>query len=71
VAHTAALEGQPHRQACDFILTGGYDPSMPNTRFIGATKNKIKLEGASGNPAAQVFFDADRARLIEPEEVTE
>jgi len=56
--------------ACDFILTGGYDPSMPNTRFIGTTKNKIKLEGASGNPAAQVFFDADRARLVEPEEVT-
>lgn len=57
--------------ACDFILTGGYDPSMPTTRFIGATKNKIKLEGASGDPAAQVFFDADRARLVEPEEIAE
>ena len=54
--------------ACDFILTGGFDPSMPNTRFIGTTKNKIKVEGASGNPECQVFFDADRARLREPEE---
>lgn len=54
--------------ACDFILTGGFDPSMPNTRFIGTTKNKIKVEGASGNPMCQVFFDADRARLREPEE---
>lgn len=54
--------------ACDFILTGGFDPSMPNTRFIGTTKNKLKLEGASGNPECQVFFDADRGRLREPEE---
>lgn len=54
--------------ACDFILTGGFDPSMPSTRFIGTTKNKIKVEGASGNPECQVFFDADRARLREPQE---
>lgn len=54
--------------ACDFILTGGFDPSMPNTRFIGATKNKIKLEGAQASPECQVFFDADRSRLREPEE---
>lgn len=57
--------------ACDFILTGGFDPSMPSTRFIGTTKNKIKMEGASGNPQCQVFFDADRARLQEPQEVQE
>lgn len=55
--------------ACDFILTGGFDPNLPSTRFIGTTKNKLKLEGAKGNPEAQVFFDADRARLREPEEV--
>lgn len=54
--------------ACDFILTGGFDPSMPQTRFIGTTKNKIKVEGATGNPACQVYFDADRARMKEPEE---
>lgn len=56
--------------ACDFILTGGYDPSMPRVRFIGTTKNKIKIEGASGDPQCQVTFDADRARLVEPQEVT-
>lgn len=54
--------------ACDFILTGGYDPNMPRTRFIGTTKNKLKVEGSTGNPAAQVWFDADRARLQEAEE---
>lgn len=57
--------------ACDYILTGGYDPNMPRTRFIGTTKNKLKVEGSSGNPAAQVWFDADRSRLHEPEEVKE
>lgn len=57
--------------ACDFILTGGFDPSMPNTRFIGTTKNKLKLEGSSGNPECQVMFDADRGRLREPEEISE
>lgn len=55
--------------ACDFILTGGFDPAMPNTRFIGTTKNKIKLEGATGNPLAQVTFDQDRSRFIEPKEI--
>lgn len=55
--------------ACDFILTGGFDPSMPNTRFIGTTKNKLKLEGADANPNCQVYFDADRGRLVEPKEV--
>lgn len=57
--------------ACDFILTGGFDASMPSTRFIGTTKNKLKLEGATGNPQCQVFFDADRGRLRMPEEVSE
>lgn len=52
--------------ACDFILTGGYDPAMPKTRFIGTTKNKIKVEGATGNPMAQVLFDSDRSRMVEP-----
>ncbi len=54
--------------ACDFILTGGFDPNLPRIRFIGTTKNKIKVEGSSGNPAAQVWFDADRSRFNTPEE---
>lgn len=55
--------------ACDFILTGGFDPNQPKIRFIGTTKNKLKIEGATGNPQCRVFFDADRARLLEPQEV--
>lgn len=55
--------------ACDFIVTGGFDPNLPNIRFIGTTKNKIKLEGASGNPQAMVKFDQDRSQFAEPEEV--
>lgn len=55
--------------ACDFILTGGFDPGMPTTRFIGTTKNKIKREGATGNPQCQVYFDQDRSRFKEPTEV--
>lgn len=57
--------------ACDFILTGGFDPSQPRMRFIGTTKNKLKIEGATGNPQCRVVFDADRARLMEPQEVDE
>lgn len=55
--------------ACDFIITGGYDPNMPDIRFIGMTKNKIKLEGAKGDPRAMVVFDQDRSQFREPEEV--
>lgn len=67
---TALKDSRTGKQgACDFILTGGYDPSTPLTRYIGTTKNKIKLEGASGNPLCQTMFDADRSRFVEPEEV--
>lgn len=52
--------------ACDFIITGGFDPSMPHTRFIGMTKNKLKREGANASPDCQVTFDADRGRLNMP-----
>lgn len=53
--------------ACDFILTGGFDPSMPNTRFIGATKNKLKMNGMKASPECPAMFDADRGRLKMPE----
>lgn len=66
---TALKDSKTGKQgACDFILTGGYDASMPLVRFIGTTKNKIKREGASGNPQCQVWFDMDRGRFKEPEE---
>jgi replicative DNA helicase len=54
--------------ACDFIITGGVDNNQPNTRYIGFTKNKIKREGAKYSPNAAYFFDADRGRLVEPED---
>lgn len=52
--------------ACDFIVTIGFDPNTPNTRYIGMTKNKIKREGASACPRAPVRFDADRGRFVMP-----
>jgi len=52
--------------ACDFIITGGTDNNLPNTRFIGMTKNKIKREGAKYSPNASVHFDADTGRFLEP-----
>lgn len=54
--------------ACDFIITGGVDNNQPNTRYIGFTKNKIKREGAKYSPMAAYYFDADRGRLVEPED---
>lgn len=54
--------------ACDFIITGGVDNNQPNTRYIGMTKNKIKREGAKYSPQAAYYFDADRGRLVEPED---
>lgn len=55
--------------ACDFILTAGFDPSIPSARFIGATKNKLKREGMKASPEVMVQFDADRCRLSMPTEV--
>lgn len=56
--------------ACDFIIVGGVDNAQPNTRFISFTKNKIKREGAKYSPNAAYYFDADRGRLVEPEDET-
>lgn len=53
--------------ACDFIITGGYDPSLPNTRFIGLTKTKLNINGMAQSPDAGVFIDVDRGRLRMPE----
>ena len=54
--------------ACDFIITGGVDNSQPQLRYIGFTKNKIKREGAKYSPNVAYVFDADRGRLVEPQE---
>lgn len=54
--------------ACDFIIAGGYDPNMPNTRFMSTPKNKLKLEGKPGSMSCPVFFDQDRSQFFTPEE---
>ena len=56
--------------AADFILTMGAsnDPLLGNTRFIGATKNKLNREGAPRDPRCEVVFDAQRGRLNMPGE---
>lgn len=55
--------------ACDYIITGGFDPATPNIRWIGTTKNKLKREGMPASPQCAAQFDADRGRLNMPEVV--
>jgi len=65
---TQLKDSQTGKQgACDFIITGGFDPNRPASRFMGTTKAKLKLEGAAPL-RAEVFFDEDRARFVEMEE---
>ena len=56
--------------ACDFIIMLGAlnDPAMERYRYIGAPKNKLQKPGSSKDPRAEVIFDAERARLRDPEE---
>lgn len=54
--------------ACDFIVAGGYDATMPSTRFFSLPKNKMKLEGKPSSPHCPVYFDADRSQFLVPEE---
>lgn len=56
--------------ACDFIITLGAlnDPAMERFRYIGAPKNKLQKPGNSKDPRSEVIFDAERARLRDPEE---
>lgn len=53
--------------ACDFILTGGYVADMPTTRFLGTTKNKLRVAGSDPVLRCPVHFDQDRCRLTMPE----
>lgn len=53
--------------AADFIITLGTsnDPSLESMRFIGTTKNKLRLEGQPQSPRKQMILDATSARYIE------
>lgn len=49
--------------ACDFqIMIGSLnDPGYANVRWIGVPKNKLRRDGAPGDPRAAVKFDGPRA----------
>lgn len=54
--------------AADFILTLGAsnDPALTNSRFIGATKNKLARSGGQRDPRCEVIFDGNCARFNMP-----
>lgn len=53
--------------AADVILVVGAndDAGMANTRFIGATKNKLALEGMAASPRREMQLDGACGRYIE------
>lgn len=55
--------------AADFILTIGSQDTMPNTRFLGLTKNKLSIEGGPKAPKIETHFDGLRGRFREPSDV--
>lgn len=80
---SAEGEGQPYppqsalkdsktgkQGACDFIIMQGAlnDPAMDRSRFMGVPKNKLHRSGGPRDPRAEVVFDAERARLSDPED---
>lgn len=56
--------------ACDFIIMGGKlnDPAMERFRYIGTPKNKLHRAGGKRDPRCEVTFDAERARVYQPED---
>jgi len=50
--------------ACDFMLMIGAsnDPNLGNVRFLGMPKNKLRKQGAPGDPRAQVGYCPERVR---------
>jgi replicative DNA helicase len=56
--------------AADFILTLGALDDFPNNRFLGCTKNKLQREKSPKTPKAEVIFDGQRGRYVEPENFT-
>jgi replicative DNA helicase len=53
--------------ACDFQLMIGAsnDPGLTGSRFIGLPKNKLRREGAPGDPRAEVIFHGHKARYAD------
>ena len=59
--------------ACDFqLMIGALNDAMyDNVRFISLPKNKLRREGAKGNPRAEVAYLPEIARYAEIQEVEE
>lgn len=57
--------------AADAIITIGAknEPAFENTRFIGLTKNKLRLEGRPQSPRAELILDGPSGRYIEAKQV--
>lgn len=54
--------------ACDFILMIGNvdDPGYARQRFLGLPKNKLRREGAEGDPRTAVSYKPEIARYADP-----
>lgn len=54
--------------AADVILTMGAvnDPMLATSRYFGCTKNKRGRTGVASSPDAEIIFDKDRSRFLEP-----
>lgn len=54
--------------AADFILTIGFNPDFPSSRYLGLTKNKLAREGGPKAPKIETVFDGLRGRYRSPSE---
>lgn len=59
--------------ACDFQLMIGAknDMMFENSRYLGLPKNKLRREGAKGNPQAEVMYLPEVGRYADLEEIEE
>ncbi|WCD56154.1 DNA helicase [Caulobacter phage KSC] len=51
--------------AADVILTMGFKPEFPTTRYLGCTKNKLVRSGKPKDPRIEVTFDGSRCTFKE------
>lgn len=71
-AQSELKDSQTGKQgAIDFMIAGGFDPAMPDTRFFSTPKNKLKLEGRPSSPRCPMYFDQDRSQFYSPEVLEE
>ena len=62
-----ALRNTGKQGTADLIITVGAknEPGFESLRFIGATKNKLALEGQPQSPKAELVFDGPAGRYVE------